>query len=127
MEEFGFTSVTKGQSRLADLVKCKPQALNQVLSGRSNELSAGPHSRVCSALGIEAVWLSDGTGSKYRPPAPQKAQEEARNYMAGPDLFTIDMPVSPDERALVLKLRQLNRQNLTALRTIVDALARGPL
>lgn len=127
MEEFGFTAVTKGQKRLSELVKCKPQALNQVLTGRSNELSCGPHSRVCAALGIEAVWLSDGIGPKYRATPPQKVQEEPRAYINAPDLFNLDMPVSSDERALVLKLRQLNRQNFTALRTIVDSLARGPL
>lgn len=129
MEEMGFNAASRGQTRLAELVRCRPQAINQVLSGSSNELSAGPHSRVCAVLGIEALWLVDGVGPKYRlagRPA-QGVREVESLYPATEDTISIDMAVSSNERAFLLKLRLFPRSVFEAIRTIVDTMSKGPL
>jgi hypothetical protein len=129
MEESAFFSSNGGQTRLAEQVNCRPQAISQVLNGASKELSAGAHSRACSVLGIEALWLADGVGPKYRPankPSQLVAESEPTLPIGDPN-DTLEMVVSSGERALLLKLRLLPRRGSDALRTIVDAMARAPL
>lgn len=127
MEEMGYTSSNRGQTRIAEAVRCKPQAINQVLRGSSKELSAGTHSRVCVVLGIEALWLADGVGPKYRPPdrPPQSLKEDVITYATAEE--TLEMGVTPKERSLLLKMRNLSKQVTDALAVIVDMLARGPV
>lgn len=129
MAESAFFSSNGGQTRLAERIQCTPQAINQILnSGRAKELSAGPHSRACVVLGVEALWLADGVGPKYRvEPKAGQGVSEPSSLLLPVARETIDMAVSSAERALLLKIRQLPRQPADALQTIVDTMVRVPL
>jgi hypothetical protein len=124
MEESAFFSSNGGQTRLAKIARCKSQAISQALSGASKELSAGAHARVCVALGIEALWLADGEGQKYRV---HTQAQQTRGVYGLPRTEHVAMDVDAHERALLLQLRQVPTATAKAVYVVVDAMARAPL
>ena len=109
------------QSALARKAGITPSAISQIEAGLTKKPSSENLLPLASALNIDPNWLITGKGSPSPVPlttSPNIAANEPAAIYGG---------LTPDERALLDKYRQMSEAQKTTAQTVVDALAQPNL